>query len=75
MYSEKYNTKSWNPNEGEDFAKMKTEILNILKAQKYLWQRLDFYSIILLLKLKKEILLIYKGTSLWKITLQLEIID
>lgn len=42
MYCEKYNTKPWNPNEGENFAKTKTEILNIIKAQKVSLEKIRF---------------------------------
>lgn len=42
MYCEKYYTKSWNPNNGEDFDKAKIEILNILKAQKVSLTKIRF---------------------------------
>lgn len=42
MYWEKYNTKAWNPNNGEDFDKTKTEILRLLKDQKVSLAKIRF---------------------------------
>ena len=42
MYWEKYNTKAWNPNNGEDFKKTKSEILRLLKEQKVSLTKIRF---------------------------------
>lgn len=42
MYWEKYNTKSWNPNNGEDFDRTKVEILRLLKEQKVSLAKIRF---------------------------------
>lgn len=42
MYWDKYNTKPWNPNNGEDFDKTKLEILNLLKEQKVSLSKIRF---------------------------------
>lgn len=42
MYWDKYNTKPWNPNDGEDFESTKTEILLLLKKQKVSLAKIRF---------------------------------
>lgn len=42
MYWEKYNTKAWNPNNGEDFDRTKVEILRLLKEQKVSLAKIRF---------------------------------
>lgn len=42
MYWEKYSTKAWDPNKGEDFNNTKTEILLLLKAQKVSLSKIRF---------------------------------
>lgn len=42
MYWEKYNTKAWNPNDGEDFNGTKAEILKLLKEQKVSLTKIRF---------------------------------
>lgn len=42
MYWEKYNTKAWNSNNGEDFDKTKTEILKLFKDQRVSLSKIRF---------------------------------
>lgn len=42
MYWEKYNTKAWNPDIGEDFDKVKLEILRLLREQKVSLTKIRF---------------------------------
>lgn len=42
MYWDEYNTKAWNPNDGEDFNGTKAEILKLLKEQKVSLTKIRF---------------------------------
>lgn len=42
MYWNEYNTKEWNPNDGEDFNGTKAEILKLLKEQKVSLTKIRF---------------------------------
>lgn len=58
MYWDEYNTKAWNPNDGEDFNGTKAEILKLLKEQKVSLTKIRFLFDCIITEIEEKTLLI-----------------